>query len=274
MTGPIRLGDYREALANVQPMPGGRWLWDTVITDPPFGARTHEGARTCADHDTHGVVDYQHWRPADVHDFVSWAVPRTRRWIAAMTSHDLIEAYEDAYKAVGWYHFVPVPIVISGMGVRRQGDGPSSWSLYLMRAANVDTLVSEAFPDEDVAYLMVARARGREIMANPASNGTALWRTTPGAYWWSPNPNRRGQGYDKPIAGLKEIVGDYSNPGDTICDPFSGYGSTLVAGVQLGRKVIGSEIVPAVAKEANAAVANTAKWMKRNAAKAAKKESE
>ena len=34
----LRLGDYREVLADVEP--------DAVITDPPFSARVHAGQRT------------------------------------------------------------------------------------------------------------------------------------------------------------------------------------------------------------------------------------
>lgn len=252
MSDAIRCGDYRTAFDDLKPIVKGEsWLWDAIIGDAPFGDRTHDGARTCAEHDTHGVVDYTRWTASDVHEFVAWAAPRTRRWIYMMTSHDLIPAWEAAYAKAGWYPFADVPIIISGMGVRRQGDGPSSWALH-------------GIP---------ARARTREAMANPASNGTALWRTTPGGYWWSPNPDRRGQGYDKPVTGLKELVGDYSNPGDLVCDPLCGYGSTLVAAVQLGRRVVGAEIVQSVADEANAALANTTKWMKRAARLAAQKAS-
>lgn len=246
MTTVVRCGDYREIHADRKPLVSGHtWLWDTIVTDPPFGKRTHDGARTCAEHDQHGVVAYSHWTATQVKEFVAWAVPRTRRWVAAMTSHDLIPAWEAAYKASGFYHFAPVPIIIRGMGVRRQGDGSASWALYLM----------------------TARARNRDAMTNPASNGTALWRALPGGYVWTPSPIRRGQGYDKPVAGLREIVGDYSNPGDVVCDPLAGYGSTLVAAVQGGRKVIGSEMVTEVAREANEAIANASKWAARKTAK-------
>lgn len=203
--------------------------WDTIITDPPFGARVHAGARTCAAHDTEGVVDYEGWMPADVAAFVSWAAPRTRRWIVPMTSHDLIPEWEAAYASVGWYAFAPVPIVIRGMGVRRQGDGPASWGLYLMPA----------------------RARSRAAMANPISNGTALWRSLPGGYAWTRSTTMAGQGRGKPVSGLLELVRDYSNPGDLVCDPFAGHGSTLIAALQSGRRALGSEIDVAAARRAN-----------------------
>lgn len=222
-------GDYRNVLPASRNDGTG---WDAIITDPPFGARTHAGARTCAAHDIEGVVAYSAWSDTDVLLFCEWAVPRTRRWIGAMTSHDLVPSWEEGFRRGGWYPFAPIPIVIRGMGVRRQGDGPSNWTIWLM----------------------VARARSRAAMANPYSNGTALWRTTPGAYSWTRSSKLAGQGRGKPVAGLSEIVRDYSNPGDVVCDPFAGHGSTLIAALQAGRLAIGSEIDARAARIANAAI--------------------
>ena len=41
---------------------------------------------------------------------------------------------------------------------------------------------------------------------------------------------------------LKEIIEKFTVPGDTICEPFAGGGTTIVAGYKLGRKIIASEI--------------------------------
>lgn len=244
--GPVLVGDYRAVLANFDRQRGAQdpW-WDTLITDPPFGPRTHAGARTSAAipegaRRKHGIA-YQFWTPAMISEFVSWAVPRTRRWICAMTSHDLCPAWENEYEIAGWYPFAPIPIIVPGMGCRLQGDGPSNVTYYLM----------------------VARSRSREAMANPASNRTALWRTVPGYYMPSrgrkpKRPGKDGQGRDKPAELLARIVADYSNPGDLVCDPMAGYGSTLIAALRAGRRAIGSEIVARVAKVANREIWNAA----------------
>jgi len=223
---------WRCDLENRELVKPGSWWWDTIITDPPFGARTHAGARTCARRPKHGVVDYQHWTETSVRDFVGWACSRTRRWVAALTSHDLIPAWEGAFGAAGWYQFAPIPVIIRGMGVRRQGDGPASWGLYLM----------------------TARSRSREAMRNPASNGTALWRALPGGYVWTRGSRTAGQGRGKPVAGMMELVRDYSNPGDLVCDPFAGYGSTIAAALMSGRRAVGAEIDPDVARQANESI--------------------
>ncbi len=46
----------------------------------------------------------------------------------------------------------------------------------------------------------------------------------------------------KPLKLMAYIISTYSNPGDTVLDPFAGSGTTLRAAVDLGRKVIGIEI--------------------------------
>jgi site-specific DNA-methyltransferase (adenine-specific)/modification methylase len=48
----------------------------------------------------------------------------------------------------------------------------------------------------------------------------------------------------KPIALMKYLINGFTNPGDTILDPFMGSGTTGVACVQTGRNFIGIEIKP------------------------------
>jgi site-specific DNA-methyltransferase (adenine-specific) len=45
----------------------------------------------------------------------------------------------------------------------------------------------------------------------------------------------------KPLKLMLNLVGDFSDGGETILDPFAGSGTTLVAAKMLGRKVIGIE---------------------------------
>lgn len=48
----------------------------------------------------------------------------------------------------------------------------------------------------------------------------------------------------KPVKLLQHLILDYTQPGDTILDPFMGSGTTGVACVQTGRRFIGIEIDP------------------------------
>ena len=65
-----------------------------------------------------------------------------------------------------------------------------------------------------------------------------------GAMKGSENNERRIHPTQKPIALMVELLRHYTNPGDTIFDPFMGSGTTGVAAVQLGRNFIGCEIDP------------------------------
>jgi site-specific DNA-methyltransferase (adenine-specific) len=45
----------------------------------------------------------------------------------------------------------------------------------------------------------------------------------------------------KPLPLMRRLVEQFSDPGETILDPFTGSGSTGVAAVELGRRFIGCE---------------------------------
>lgn len=59
------------------------------------------------------------------------------------------------------------------------------------------------------------------------------------------NPDRTGlHPTEKPVSLMRELVGLFSNPGELICDPFMGSGTTGVAAIKSGRLFIGVELNP------------------------------
>jgi len=201
----ITRGHYRDAFR-----PGFRC--NAIITDPPYGASTHAGhtaglSRT-NDESWRNDLTYSHWTPVDVADFVSWAAEHCTGWICAMTSHDLAPAYQEAYAAAGLYSFAPVPIIQPRP--RLGGDGPASWSVWLM----------------------VARPRSRRFSS---------WGSLPGAYFSRCEHGAAVVGA-KPLDLMRAIVRDYSRPGDVVCDPCAGGGTTLLAALWEGRQAIGAEL--------------------------------
>jgi hypothetical protein len=201
----LRLGRWQDVLAGVE--------CDALICDPPYGARTHESTVDVEEGTgrTAGLSpSYAGWTSANVEEFVSSWSPRCKGWMVAMTSHDLIPSWERAHLAVGRYCFAPVPCLMRGMSVRMAGDGPSSWTVYA-------------------------------VVSRPRSKAFSTWGTLDGAYTGSPS-REAGGGRGKPAWLLSALVRDYSRPGDLVCDPFAGWGSTLAAAVANGRRAIGSEM--------------------------------
>jgi hypothetical protein len=41
---------------------------------------------------------------------------------------------------------------------------------------------------------------------------------------------------------MREILGDFTKPGELVCDPFMGLGTTGVAALRLGRRFVGIEL--------------------------------
>lgn len=183
---------------------------DAVICDPPYSKRTHDGHRDGVDGVDRRPLVYSHWSSENVDAFVdSWA-PRNRGWFVCMSDHSLCPAYEAAYARHGLTVFAPVTVLIPGMTVRLAGDGPSSWTIYV----NV--------------------ARPKRL---------SKWGTLPGGYTGGPGERIHIGG--KPEWLMRALVRDYTKPGDLVCDPCAGAGTTLLAAVTENRRAIGAEVDPA-----------------------------
>ena len=217
----LRCGSWEEVLSDV-------FSVDALLTDPPYGAKTHDGQRHRRHGEKHGDhklnargLEYECWVPEIVDRFVRTWSARTRGWMACMTSHDLIPAYEAAYLAAGRYGFAPLSCVQENMNIRLAGDGPSNWT----------------------THLMVARPRTREY---------STWGTLRGAYHGPPTDpgenlldrSKRPVAGGKPMWLMRAIIRDYTRSGDLVCDPCAGGGTTLLAAAIEGRRAIGAELDP------------------------------
>ena len=217
MRDVLRLGRWQEALDGIE--------CDALIVDAPYGERVHSGHDSLTVKDRGGVDDgadrraltYAGWTPDDVRDFVAYWSPRTRGWMVSITSHDLAPVWAEAMEATGRYVFAPLPWVAQGSRVRLAGDGPSSWT----------------------CWIIVGRPRkGNDRDGRPYSK----WGTLSGAYVVTSDRSSHIGG--KPLALMEALVRDYSRPGDLVCDPCAGYGTTLAAALRQGRRAIGSEMDP------------------------------
>jgi site-specific DNA-methyltransferase (adenine-specific) len=92
-------------------------------------------------------------------------------------------------------------------------------------------------------------AQGAEcFVAAWAGKGHSRWNAggKRGVYTHCVNgPQRDGRHpTEKPLSLMAELIADFTNPGDTILDPFMGSGTTGVAAVRTGRNFIGIERDP------------------------------
>ncbi len=227
----LRLGRWQDVLADVDHV-------DAVVTDPPYGARTHDGQRHGRRNELCGGeyvsargIGYASLSPADVAEFAaSWA-SRVRSWFCVFSCSDLAPLWRAQLTAAGLYTFAPVACVQRGMNVRLAGDGPSNWT----------------------TWLTVAR-----------TTAAHKWSTLPGAYVGNPfdpgentaTASRRTSVVgSKPLWLMRAVVKDYSRPGDLICDPCAGGDTTLIAAASENRRAIGAEMDPATFAKAQARIA-------------------
>jgi hypothetical protein len=180
---------------------------DMLCVDTPYSARTHAGHNALLLEGRRDVA-YDAWTPKNVHHFVSTWSSLTRGWMVSITDHVLMPAWAEAFDAAGRYVFAPLPLVVTGSRVRMRGDGPSPWSYQV-------------------------------VVARPRSEPWSSWGTLPGAYVGKRERLHMTGG--KPLWAMLQILEDYSRPGDVVCDPCCGAGTTLIAGLRLGRMVLGAD---------------------------------
>lgn len=213
VTVGLRLGDWREALLDVKHV-------DTMLTDPPFSARTHEGQRSVFEDFRMDVsqIGYAGITPAYCNEFVAAWSGRVRYWWVIFGDHLSCAWWLEALDRADLQTFAPVPW-IRHAGPRVTGDGPKSGA----------------------EYLAVARTRGKWATSPP-------WGSLPGWYEATTAHLARealgGFVGQKPEGLMRALVRDYSRPGWTVCDPHAGTGTTLVAARIEGRQAIGAERDP------------------------------
>jgi site-specific DNA-methyltransferase (adenine-specific) len=209
----LRLGRWQDVLADVGSV-------DALIVDAPYSARTHVAYRSMPSVGREAIT-YSAWDSDDVDRFVAYWAPRTRGWFATLTDHNLAPAWEAALTLAGRYVFAPLACMEPGSRVRLSGDGPAQWSVQL-------------------------------IVSRPKNRTMQKWGALPGGYvveardgWRGVTGGRSGVMGGKPLSLMRALVRDYSRPGDLICDPCAGGGTTLLAAAIEGRRAVGAEVDPA-----------------------------
>jgi hypothetical protein len=151
-----------------------------------------------------------------IREFVDHWHPRARGWLVIFGDHISARWAEAALQASGRYTFPPIPIVKTGAAPRLSNDGPASQS----------------------EWMMVARPKRKKFMKWGSLRGWYPMQTVQHGH------DHHGVRGAKSLNLMCAIVRDYSRPGDLVCDPCAGSGTTLLAAVTERRRAVGSEIDP------------------------------
>lgn len=123
-----------------------------------------------------------------------------------MTDYTLAPAIAKCLESCGRYVFAPLPFYSPGSRVRLSGDGPSSWT----------------------DWIIVARTSAQH-----------RWGTLPGGYMangsaWRDKQHMGG----KPTMLMRELIKDYTRVGDLVLDPFAGSGTTGISAFYEDRRCV------------------------------------
>lgn len=128
-------------------------------------------------------------------------------------------------------------------------EGVRAWRDDLQNSgAKWDTTCFWVKPDASPRFNGQGPARGAECFVTCwAGTGYRRWNAggKRGVYTHCVNTNRQGEHpTEKPKPLMLEIIADFTRPGDLVCDPFMGSGTTGVACLASGRRFVGIEKDP------------------------------
>jgi site-specific DNA-methyltransferase (adenine-specific) len=180
---------------------------DCIITDPPYNAKTHKGARTTSRGQAVTLIDFDSISEAQFIEFCGNAVTQAKRWVVM---------------SCAWQHAAElekqgIPLVRLGVWTKKNaapqftGDRPGV---------------------------------GWEAIAILHREGKKHWNGGGHHAVWACNVEHGGHPTQKPLPLLMDWVTKFTDPGETVLDPFMGSATTGVACLKLGRKFIGIEKRP------------------------------
>lgn len=192
-----------------------------VIADPPYESHMHRAKANARGrrHDGTAVS-----KPLDFADIGSIRAAAARRmvalsqgWVIVFCTPEGVAPWRDALEAAGAKYKRACVWVKPDATPQLNGQGP---------------------------------AMGAEMFVCAwAGSGYARWNAggKRGVYTHLTNPPGRDGRHptEKPVALMADLIQDFTDPGQTVFDPFMGGGSTGVAALRHGRRFTGTEIDPA-----------------------------
>jgi hypothetical protein len=210
-------------------------LGDVMITDPPYSEHVHKNATSQsvgggARNRDLGFV----FLASELREWTCQLAAKIPRWSVIFTDIEGAHHWHTGLKSAGATYIRTIPWVRWSMP-QLSGDRPPQGC--------------------ELIILAHGKSKGRKSWNGPG-NLTHLAHTC-----------LRGEGKhktEKPLDMMLDLVQWFSNPGETVIDPFAGSGTTGLASRILGRNFVGSEMDPNWASKADERI-KTAELSKRDA---------
>lgn len=200
----------------------GEQAIDLVVTDPPYGVKLHKPSCRLA-HPIYAQKIANDDREID--DLLAWE----RQIVVPLMEHS---------KGAAWYVFVPWGYITDNIIFYRElGFGNDQLLTWIKNGFSL-TRKEYQYQTEQILFLSNGTLKHRNKLR---TNSTAIFGPAPMSL-------RRGSAHRelhpcaKPIELLERFILNHSKKGETVCDPFIGGGSTLVACERTGRRCIGAEL--------------------------------
>ena len=226
---------------------------DLLAFDPPYFGIVDEG------------WDNQ-WKSVD--DFVWWFVQFVRAWRPKLAPHGSVVFFGGLGKH-GERPFYRVQLALEEPAARMNLTyrNTITWKKRKAYGKSHDYL----FTREEIVWYSASPERTNVRFNIPLTNelrGYAGWNPKYPAkspfkrvsnVWVDiPELMKTERTAQKPVPLMDRIINTHSNPGDLVVDPFSGWGTTGVSAVELGRRFQGCEGIPIDAEKANQRVTSAA----------------
>jgi site-specific DNA-methyltransferase (adenine-specific) len=177
---------------------------DSIITDPPYDARTHANARSLRGRQLVSTIDFDCFSEEQFIAFCRNAVTQAKRWVIMSC----------AWRHAAQLEQAGVPLVRFGIWHKPNG--------------------APQFTGDRPGV-------GWEAIAILHREGRKHWNGGGHHAVWVCNVEHGEHPTQKPLKLLTDWVTKFTDEGETVLDPFMGSGTTGIACMKLGRKFIGIE---------------------------------
>lgn len=177
---------------------------DSIITDPPYDARTHANARSLRERKIVSTIDFDSFTEERFIEFCRNAVTQAKRWVVMSC----------AWRHAAELEKAGLPLVRFGVWHKPNG--------------------APQFTGDRPGV-------GWEAIAILHREGKKHWNGGGHHAVWVCNIEQGEHPTQKPLKLLLDWVAKFTDEGETVLDPFMGSGTTGVACMKLGRRFIGIE---------------------------------